>query len=190
MEDVMHHRRQSSWKSWILAGAGGSSLVAAALFGACSIDAGKSSEIDSYDLAARTQSVATSRAFLEQYRTSHLVSDLIESLPPDVALQVCGELPAGTSSEAVDACKQMRDAVAAKDTAPDGPIQLAAATPRVLPTAASNCVARPADLPPDPPPAKATAKRSASAPTKSKAKRAPQLVQLASVGRGNKEVRH
>jgi hypothetical protein len=190
----MHYYRQSSWKSWILMGAGGSGLALTALFGACSLGAGNSSEIDSYDLAARTQSVAASRAFLEQYRTSHLVRDLIESLPPDVALQVCSDLPAGTTSKAVRACKQLRDAIASKGATPDGTIQLAAAAPMVVPTAASDCVARSVVLSADPPPAdptpKAKAKRSASASAKAKAKQAPQLVQIASVERGNKEVRH
>src|SRR5262245_21982588 len=188
MEDAMHLSRQSSWKSWILMGAGGSSLVAAVLFGACSIDAGNSSEIESYDLAVRTQTVATSRAFLEQYRNSHLVSDLIESLPPDIALQVCGDLPAGTTSKGVRACEQYRDTVAAKGTAPDGTIQLAVAAPMVVPTGSSDCVS--VVLSADPPPAKAKAKRSASSSTKAKSKRALQFVQIASLGRGNKEVRH
>jgi hypothetical protein len=170
-------------------GAGGSGLAVSALFGACSIGAGKSSEIDSYDLAVRTQSVAASRAFLEQYRTSHLVSDLIESLPPDVARQVCGDLPAGTSSKAVRACEQVRDAVATKGTAPDGTIQLAASSPMVMSAAASDCVTKPLALPADTTP-KIKAKRSASSPLKKKSTQTPRLWQVASVERGNKEVRH
>jgi hypothetical protein len=51
---MLPHSR-SSWKIWTLTGAGSGSLVALSFVAACSIGAGETSEIDSYDSAVRTQ---------------------------------------------------------------------------------------------------------------------------------------
>jgi hypothetical protein len=187
----MHHYWQSSWKSWILMGAGGSSLVVLALVGACSLGAGKTSEIDSYDLAVRTHSVADSRAFVKQHRTSHLVGDLIESLPPDVALQVCEDLPVGTTSKAVRSCKQLQDAIATMPAAPNGSIQIAASSPVVMPATASDCVGTPFQILPTGSTSVDKAKRSASAaPIRTRSSQTQRFWQVASADRGNKEVKH
>jgi hypothetical protein len=178
----------TSQTSWFLFGLS-TGVALLALVGACSIST-STSEIDSYDAAVQSSTADGALAFIKTHPTSHLVTDLVESLPPNVAVQICGDLPAGTASKAVRACDQLRDTLAAKGTAPDGTIQLAAAAPIAAPTAPSDCVARSVVLSADPLPAKAKAKRSASTPSKAKAKQAPLLVQIASVERGNKEVRH
>lgn len=107
----MHDGKQSSRSLWVSLGAG-TCLVALSLAAACSNDT--RSEIDSYDSAVTTQKVEGARTFLSAFRTSHLAGDLIESLPPGIALQVCADLPTGVSRSAVRSCKQLREAVAAQ----------------------------------------------------------------------------
>jgi hypothetical protein len=71
------------------------------------------SEIDGYDRAVTSQTKDDALAFLRKFRSSHLVGDLIESLRPDVAREVCAELPSGVSS-ARRACEQLREAPVAE----------------------------------------------------------------------------
>jgi hypothetical protein len=65
------------------------------------------SEIDSYQLAVTSQSKETALAFIEEFGSSHLVGDLIESLQRDVAREVCGGLSSGPSS-ALAACAKLQ----------------------------------------------------------------------------------
>jgi hypothetical protein len=179
----------SSWKSWVF-GAGGSSVVVLALAAACSVGSGRSSEIDSYDSAVRTQSVAESRAFVDKFRTSHLVGDLIESLPPDVALQVCEDLPFGTSAKARRSCERLRDSIATQPAAPNASIQVAAASPIVMPTGATNCVGTPFDVPSTRSKPVARATRTVIATARTGSGQADHFWQVASAERGSKEVRN
>ena len=64
------------------------------------------SEIDSYDRAVTSQSKEEALAFIEEFRSSHLIGDLIESLRPEVAREVCADLPNGIS-RARRACEQL-----------------------------------------------------------------------------------
>jgi hypothetical protein len=185
---MLPHSR-SSWKIWTLTGAGSGSLVVLSFVAACSIGAGEISEIDSYDSAVRTQSVTAARAFMKQYRTSHLVGDLIESLPPDVALQVCGDLPAGTAREAARSCKQLQDTIANNPAAPNGPVQIAASASIVMPTA-SDCVGTPLVVQPTHGTSKTKVKPTASVPIKKKSKQTQQYWLIASAKQGNKEARN
>jgi hypothetical protein len=178
-----------SWKIWALRSAGSGGLVVLGLVAACSIGAGETSEIDSYDLAVRTQSVTAARAFMNQYRTSHLVGDLVESLPPDVALQVCGDLPAGTAREAARSCKQLQDTIATNPAAPAGYVQIAGSASIVMPTA-SDCVGTPLVVQPTHGTSKTKVKRTASEPVKARSKQTQRYLLIASAARGNKEVRH
>jgi hypothetical protein len=185
----MRKHWQSSWKSWGF-GVGGSGVVVLALAAACSLGAGGMSEIDSYDSAVRTQSVAESRAFVSKFRTSHLVGDLIESLPPDVALQVCEDLPFGTSAKARRSCEQLRDTIAAQPAAANTPVQLAASSPIAMSTAASNCVGTSFDLPSTGGKPVAKAKRSTLTTVRTRPSQTEHFWQVAAAERGNKEVRN
>jgi hypothetical protein len=180
---------RTSWKIWTLTGAGSGSLVVLSFVAACSIGAGESSEIDSYDLAVRTQSVTGARAFVTQYRTSHLVSDLIESLPPDVALQVCGDLPVGTARKAVRSCRQLQDTIATIPAAANGPIQIDASAPIVMSIASSDCVGTPLVAQPTDSTSMTKAKRTASVPIRKKSKQTQRYWLIASK-QGNKEARY
>ena len=93
------------------------------------------SEIDSYDRAVTSQAKTDALAFIEEFRTSHLIGDLIESLRPEVAREVCADLPSGVS-RARRACEQLRKVpvteatASAKDATAAGTAQsTAAATP-------------------------------------------------------------
>jgi hypothetical protein len=70
------------------------------------------SEIDVFDQALASGSREGAARFFEAFPSSHLGSDLIELLPPDVAAEVCGSLPSGTSSAARHSCGQLSEAVA------------------------------------------------------------------------------
>jgi SPOR domain len=64
------------------------------------------SEIDSYDHAVTSQTKEDAVAFLRDFRSSHLVGDLIDSLRPEVARQVCDEI-ADDVSAARRACQEI-----------------------------------------------------------------------------------
>ena len=64
------------------------------------------SEIDSYDRAVTSQTKEDALAFIEEFGSSHLIGDLIESLRPEVAREVCADLPSGVS-RARRACEQL-----------------------------------------------------------------------------------
>jgi hypothetical protein len=83
------------------------------------------SEIDSYDRAVTSETKEAALAFLDEFRSSHLVGDLIESLRPDVARAVCADLPSGVS-RARRACEQLRTAPVAE--APTGSEERAGST--------------------------------------------------------------
>jgi hypothetical protein len=180
----------SSWKIPTFTGAG-SGLAMLALVAACSIGAGESSEIDSYDLAVRTQSLTAARAFVEQHRTSQLVGDLIESLPPDVALQVCRDLPTGTARKAERSCRQLQNTIAANPAASNEPVQIAATPSKVMPIASSDCVGTPHVAQPMVSTSMTKVKQTASVPTRasSKQKHMQQYWLIASAKRGNREAR-
>src|SRR5262245_47578900 len=67
-------------------------------------------EIDSYELAVRSQTKADALAFIETFHSSHLVGDLIESLSPEIAQQVCADLRGGGPERARRACAALQEA--------------------------------------------------------------------------------
>jgi hypothetical protein len=69
--------------------------------------AAETSEIDSYDRAVTSQNREDAIAFLKNFRSSHLVGDLIDSLPPDMARQVCEET-ADDVPQARRACQEVK----------------------------------------------------------------------------------
>src|SRR4029434_6654949 len=71
----------------------------------------------SYDYAVSSASKERALAFLREFSSSHLVGDLIESLPPDVAQQVCAEMQGGGPAKARKACEAMRAALAVQPAA-------------------------------------------------------------------------
>jgi hypothetical protein len=190
LEDAMQSNfGRPSWKIRTLIGAGAAALLLV-LVAACSINSGETSEIDSYDLAVRTQSVTAASAFVKQYGTGHLVGDLIESLPPDVALQVCGDLPVGAATKTVRACRQLQDTIATNPAASNGPIQIDASASIVMPTVSSDCVGTPVVVQPTASTSMTKAKRTASVPIRKKSKQTQPYLLIASAERGNKEVRN
>jgi hypothetical protein len=79
---------------------------------------GETSEIDSYETAFRSQSKAEALSFIRNFASSHLVGDLIESLPPNVALQVCADLQDSGPARAQKACKVLQEALAVQPDVP------------------------------------------------------------------------
>jgi hypothetical protein len=79
----------------------------------------QTSEIDGYDRAVSLQTKEAALAFLREFRSSHLVGDLIESLRPDLAREVCSDLPDGIA-RARRACEQRRQTAAADAVATSG----------------------------------------------------------------------
>jgi hypothetical protein len=67
----------------------------------------ETSEIDSYAAAVKSQSKVDALNFIRDFRSSHLVGDLIESLRPEVAEQVCLELKDGGPARAREACEAL-----------------------------------------------------------------------------------
>jgi hypothetical protein len=72
------------------------------------------SEIDAYDRAVSSQSKDAALAFLREYRSSHLIVDMIESLRPDLAREVCTNLQGGGPGAARRACSSLPPADAAQ----------------------------------------------------------------------------
>lgn len=85
------------------------------------------SEIDSYELAVTSQTKENALAFIEEYSSSHLIGDLIESLRPEVAHKVCANLFNGVS-KARRACEQLPPLPVAEATG--GPKDATASTPQ------------------------------------------------------------
>jgi hypothetical protein len=131
---------------WLLVGAG-SSIALLALVGACSIHDSSSdrSEIESYDAAVHSQTANGALAFINAHPNSHLVGDLIESLPPDVAAQVCFDMPNGIAGRVARSCQQTQDAVAMLPVAAPTPA-LAIAGPVISTT--TGCAGVPPNLMP------------------------------------------
>src|SRR4030095_139865 len=74
------------------------------------------SEIDAFQRAVSSQTKADALAFLKDFGSSHLVPDLIDVLPPEVALEVCATLT-GNSSRAYAACKKVQAATTSEPAA-------------------------------------------------------------------------
>jgi len=70
------------------------------------------SELDGFDEAISTGSKEAVLDFVEAFPSSHLVADLFELLPPDVAAGICADLPDGVSSRASRACNSLQDVIA------------------------------------------------------------------------------
>src|SRR5262245_38260074 len=70
------------------------------------------SEMDGFDKAVTSGSKEDALAFINDFRSSHLIPDLIELLPPDTAAAVCADLPSGASSTANRACDEAKAIIA------------------------------------------------------------------------------
>lgn len=66
----------------------------------------KMSEIDGYERAINAGSKEAALAFIIEFPTSHLVGDVIESLRPAVAREVCADVP-GNIARARRACERV-----------------------------------------------------------------------------------
>jgi hypothetical protein len=86
----------------------------------------QTSEIDGYEAAVRSQSKAEALSFIKNFDSSHLVGDLIESLRPEVAEQVCADLRGSGPARARKACEGLREALAAQPDVPTAEIAPAA----------------------------------------------------------------
>jgi len=112
---TMSDGEKRSQRLRFLFAAGVSGIALAVCVGRAS---GQTSEIDSYDLAVTSQSKTESLSFIRTFGSSHLVGDLIESLPPEVAQQVCAELQGDGPARARKACEGIREALAVQPVAP------------------------------------------------------------------------
>jgi hypothetical protein len=74
----------------------------------------QTSEIDSYEAAVRSQSKAEALSFIKDFGSSHLVGDLIESLRPEVAQEVCTDLQGSGPTRARQACEVLRETLASQ----------------------------------------------------------------------------
>ena len=126
--------RLSSRNSWLCISAA-ITFVILTIASACSMKTGMS-EIDSYQLAVKTQTKADALRFTEAFGTSHLVGDLIESLPPDVALQVCADLSGSAAGNAERSCEPLREIAAIAPASSIPPPTTAPVSPQVSPTTA------------------------------------------------------
>ncbi|HEY7687338.1 MAG TPA: hypothetical protein VH835_01520, partial [Dongiaceae bacterium] len=92
--------------------------------------AAQTSEIDSYETAVKAAVASESKTealnFIRDFASSHLVGDLIESLPPAVAREVCADLKGGGPAAARKACAALPQAVAALPVVPPAEIAPAA----------------------------------------------------------------
>jgi hypothetical protein len=134
------HKRSQHFRFLFAAGVSG---IALAVCGGPS--AGQTSEIESYEAAVKaavtSQSKAEALNFIKNFGSSHLVGDLIASLPPAVAQQVCGDLQGGGPAKARKACASLRQLVAvqpvvspaeiasAAGSAPFDPVSVGPSTP-------------------------------------------------------------
>src|SRR5262245_13812215 len=84
-------------------------------------------EIDSYDYAVSSGSKERALAFIREFSSSHLVGDLIESLPPEVGQQVCTELHGSGPAKARKACETLRAAATVQTVSPAAGITVPAA---------------------------------------------------------------
>lgn len=75
------------------------------------------SEIDVFEQAIASGTEEGVLDFLEAFPSSHLVNDLMELLPPDLAVGVCAGLPDGVGSAARRACSRLQEAVASAPAA-------------------------------------------------------------------------
>jgi hypothetical protein len=143
----IEQKRSGSLRALLVAGGSAIALVAG-VGGAVS----QTSELDSYDSAVRLQSKTDALEFIRTFPSSHLVGDLIESLRPEVAQQVCADLRDGGPRRARNACKMLQ---AARAVAPVEP----AAAPVASTSAGAAVSAEPAEVlsgvPEDPTPANA-----------------------------------
>jgi len=126
----MSDRQKRSQRLRFLFAAGVSGIVLAVCGGHA---AGQTSEIDSYDAAVTSQSKAEALSFIRTFGSSHLVGDLIGSLPPEVAQQVCAELQGDGPARARKACEVIREAFAVQPVLPAAEIAPAAGSAAVDP---------------------------------------------------------
>jgi hypothetical protein len=92
----------------------------------------QTSEIDAYETAVRSQSKTEALSFIKNFGSSHLVGDLIESLPTEVAQQVCTDLQGSAPARARQACESVRQAFAAQPDAQIAEIAPAAGGPVIV----------------------------------------------------------
>src|SRR5262245_19679674 len=93
------------------------------------------SELDAFQHAVDTRSRQDALAFIESFGSSHLIPDLIDLLPPDVAMEVCASL-SGAAPRIHAACDSVAletATVPGAGIAPEpAPAAVAASVPAVL----------------------------------------------------------
>jgi hypothetical protein len=107
------------------------------------------SETDQYNQAVASARREDALAFIREFPASQLVGNLIQSLPAEVALQVCADLSGEGPSPAQDACKKLQEPLAVvppTNTPAPAPVARTAPVPIKVPvpadwsgTAASVC---------------------------------------------------
>jgi hypothetical protein len=103
----MEHPTRSEQYRWVRLGTGGG-IVLLLIAGACASNTFKTSEIDAFELAVRAQTKEGAFNFIDEFGTSHLVGALVESLPSDIASQVCREMSGAAARNARRSCEPLQ----------------------------------------------------------------------------------
>ncbi len=91
--------------------------VGAAALGVAACGSVKVAEIDSFQRAVASDKKEEALTFIDNFGSSHLISDLIDLLEPAVAEEVCYNLPSGASIDARRACNKLEMEVTERSTA-------------------------------------------------------------------------
>ena len=103
----MERPTRSEQYRWVRLGTGGG-VVLFLIAGTFASDTIKTSEIGAFELAARAQTKEGAFKFIDEFGTSHLVGALVESLPSDIASQVCREMSGAAARNARRSCESLQ----------------------------------------------------------------------------------
>src|SRR4029453_4333963 len=110
-ETVMERPTRSEQYRWVRLGTGGG-VVLFLIAGTFASDTIKTSEIGAFELAVRAQTKEGAFKFIDEFGTSHLVGALVESLPSDIASQVCREMSGAAARNARRSCEPLQTVAA------------------------------------------------------------------------------
>jgi hypothetical protein len=135
----MERPRRSEQYGWVRLGTGGG-VVLFLIAGTFASDTIKTSEIGAFELAVRAQTKEGAFKFIDEFGTSHLVGALVESLPSDIASQVCREMSGAAARNARRSCEPLQT-VAAVSAAASPPPQTS--VPASAPSQVPGALAKP-----------------------------------------------
>jgi hypothetical protein len=137
----MERPTRSEQYRWVRLGTGGG-VVLFLIAGTFASDTIKTSEIGAFELAARAQTKEGAFKFIDEFGTSHLVGALVESLPSDIASQVCREMSGAAARNARRSCEPLQT-VAAVSAAASPPPQTSVPASASASTQVPGALAKP-----------------------------------------------